>query len=169
MKSVILAFAASSAAVLLGGCTSLPPTLAVPGDERLLFRAVAEGTWSYHCRLSNDGQSLAWALLQPDAVLRDPAGRDIGKLEAGPNFVHRDGSVAEGLLAARHSGQPAALPMALYRSSGAGTAGAMTPVRSIQQLSTRGGAQPSQGCTSGADIMSEQRVPFAAEFRFFGR
>jgi len=169
MKSVIPAFAASAATVLLVGCTSLPSTLAVPGDERLLFRAVAEGTWSYHCRLSNDGQSLAWALLQPDAVLRDPSGRDIGKLEAGPNFVHRDGSVAEGLVAARVSEPPVALPMALYRASSAGNTGAMTPVRSVQQLNTRGGAQPSQGCTSGADIMLEQRVPFAAEFRFFGR
>jgi len=169
MKSVILAFAASSAALLMGGCTSVPPLLAAPGDEQLLFSAVAEGSWSYHCRLSNDGQSLAWAPLQPDAVLRDSIGRNIGRLEAGPNFVHRDGSVAEGLLKARDPAQPGALPLALYQSSGAGSTGAMTPVRSIQQLSTRGGAQPTQGCSSGTDIMSEQRVPFTAEFRFFGR
>jgi len=156
-------------AAMLGACTSVPEALRPAPGERLLWTALAEGHWLYHCRLSNDGQTLAWAPSQPDALLRDPSGQAFGRLSAGPDFVHRDGSVAEARLKVRESGSQTAMPRAFYIAAPGGKPGAMTAVTGIQQLRTTGGVAPGQGCGSGEEIMAERRVPFSAEYRFLGR
>ncbi|MBL8331334.1 MAG: DUF3455 domain-containing protein [Rubrivivax sp.] len=148
---------------------SLPPALQAEPAERLLLTAQGEGHWVYHCRLSNDGQRLAWAPFQPDAVLRDGAGREIGRLGAGPNFAHRDGSLSEATLEQRQAVDGEHLPWARYAARSAGAEGQFSRVTRIQQVRTRGGAVPAQGCQSGEDIMAERRVPFVAEFRFLAR
>lgn len=159
---------ALAAVSLLCGCAAVPHSLQPPTGERYLATWPATGHWVWHCRLSNDGQQLAWAMLRPDLVLRDPAGQEVARLQAGPNLVHRDGSVSELTLQARHD-VPAALPWVLYSARSAGPAGALAAVGSVQQLHSRGGTMPTDGCTSGEQIMAERAVPFAAELRLFVR
>lgn len=159
---------AALSCLLLQACTTVPQALHPPPGERLLATWRAEGRWVYHCRLSNDGKEMAWASLRPEAVLRDETGRTVGRIEAGPNLVHGDGSVAE-LSVRETSPALAALPLALYAAQPAGATGVLRGVSNVQQLRTSGGAQPIDGCTSGDHLMVERAVPFSAELRLFGR
>lgn len=161
----VLALAITS---LLASCAGVPQALQPPAGERQLMTLQAAGQWIYHCRLSNDGQKMGWATLRPDAVLRDAAGQPVGRIEGGPNLVHRDGSVIE-LTARERSDVAGALPWTLYAARSAGQAGALTAVTSVQQLRTTGGALPGEGCSSGEQLMAERAIPFTAELRLYGR
>ncbi len=158
------------------GCTSIPPSLQPSAGERHLETWQAKGQWVYHCRLSNDGSQQTWATLRPQAQLRDANGQTVGRMEMGPNLVHRDGSVAELSVRDRHP-QAAALPWMLYAASPAAAPGAgngppvgvLAKVSSVQLIQSVGGAQPTEGCSSGDQLMAERAIPFTAELRLFGR
>jgi len=153
---------------LLVGCTTVPEQIRAPSGDRHLMSWQATGNWVYHCRLSNDGQRLAWATLRPDAELRTASGQVVGRIAAGPNLVHQDGSVAE-LTLRTQTEMAGALPWALYEARSEGSAGVLAAVTSAQQVRTTGGAVPTAGCSNGEQVMNERAVPFTAEFRLYGR
>jgi Protein of unknown function (DUF3455) len=165
MKFIVIA----SVVLATTACSTLPEQLQTSG-ERSVINLKADGRWIYNCRLSNDGKTLAWFSLQPTAVLKNMQGETVGKIEAGPNFVHNDGSIAEALLKTSVAApQAGALPWVLYTATAEGKPGAFTSVTSIQQINTQGGAVPTSGCQNGDEIMSEQAVPFQAEYRLLAK
>jgi hypothetical protein len=152
----------------LGACATVPTALQPPAAERLVARWQVEGQWVWHCRLANDGKTQAWALLRPEARLKDERGQEAGRLEQGPDIVLRDGSRAEASVAAQHDAGPA-LAWQLWRLRSAGAPGALATATSAQLLNTQGGGAPADGCSSGDHLMAERAVPVTAQLNLFSR
>jgi hypothetical protein len=128
----------------------------VPPHSRLLLRAIGSGDQVYGCL---NGR---WALIAPDAKLRNQEGSVIGRHFAGPTWQLNDGSWVKGRAVAKQIAPNAnAVPWLLLESVD-GT-GRLETVRFIQRTGTRGGDAPGGGCSQNA----MRRVPYTATYSFY--
>jgi len=161
---------------VVAGCSTLPtnelpavpPALAVRPGLSLTVAAHASGVQIYACRAAKgDPARFDWALVAPEATLRDRAGKLIGNHYAGPTWQATDGSKVVGAVAARDPGPDAsAIPWLLLNATATTGRGIFEHVEAIQRLHTVGGQAPTQGCDAG---QSEQttRVPYTADYYFY--
>jgi hypothetical protein len=141
---------------------SVPEALRVPDGNAMVWKASATGWQIYTC--ATDG---TWKLKAPDAVLRDDAGKQIGKHFAGPTWEASDGSRVVGELKAKADAPDAsAIPWLLLAAKSHAGEGTLAKVSFIQRVSTTGGKAPASGCDA-AHGGAEQRVAYTAIYQLY--
>jgi hypothetical protein len=112
--------------------------------------------------------SYAWVLKQPDAMLFDQGGAQVGTHGLGPNWTSSDGSIVNGVKVwQENSPLSDAIPWLLLRAaSNAGTQGVFTDVTYVIRANTTLGKAPATGCDSTAVGMTT-RVDYTADYYFF--
>ena len=148
---------------------TVPAAIAVPAGNTLFLVGHARGAQVYTCAKSGD--TYAWTLKTPAAVLYDDAGRSIILHFAGPTWRAHDGSA---VVAARVASAPApvphAIPWLLLKSvtttpgNGGGTT--LVPTTYIQRVNTTGGVAPATGCDA-AHVRATTSVVYTADYYFY--
>lgn len=164
---------AGDAPAELAAALSIPPDIAVPGDQHTVLQAHGVGFQIYQCAAS-DGGGRQWAFHAPAAVLFAPDGQLVashfGGIDAGlPAGVYwmstLDGSRVHGGNALL-SPNPPNIP--LVRLSALDTAGEddgiFRPVTFIHRLATQGGAAPTGSCPRLGFLLP---VFYQAEYVFY--
>ena len=148
--------------------TTIPAQIAAPADQRLALVAAAAGVQIYRCDPKKDAPGTsAWVFQAPEAILRDVAGRYIGKHYAGPTWEAEDGSKVVGAVDARRDApESTAIPWLRLKTKSSGSAGTLTAVTSVLRLSTAGGQPPPGGC-SEPDLGRIVRVEYSADYYFY--
>jgi Protein of unknown function (DUF3455) len=164
------------ASAALFGCQSsrlkppsaVPENLAPPANQTVSRMFRVHGVQIYDCQAGRDDPMRAdWTFRAPEAELRDPGGRLIGRHYAGPTWEALDGSKIVGEVVARHdSPDPTAIPWLLLRVKSATGQGLFSQTISVQRLDTAGGKAPAIGCDQ-AQVGQEARVPYAADYFFY--
>ncbi len=140
---------------------SVPAALRVPDGNAMVWKAAATGWQIYTC--AADG----WKLKAPEAILRDDAGKTIGKHFAGPTWEASDGSRVVGELKAKaDSPDGNAIPWLLVAGKSHSGDGALAKVSFIQRLATTGGKAPASGCDA-AHVGAEQRIAYTATYYMY--
>jgi hypothetical protein len=177
--------------------TSCPPSwmiappvdsaIAVPGGGgSLLLHVRGKGTQDYSCERSErdggaqdggSGSMFGWVFLGPEAILDDCSGVAVGRhLASGgtatrPEWMTWDGSlvIGEKLRATLAPGSSAnALPSLLLHAFSNSETGILSKVRYIERVNTTGGAAPSAAACDAASIGTIEKVPYSADYYFFG-
>ncbi len=171
----------ASLSVLLGACAgmnnspstttaapSVPAAIAVPGGNRLAFTLKGSGLLNYECRAKADAPSaFEWALVSPDAALRDDRDALVGKYYGGPTWEHADGSKVTGKqLAVSPSPAAGNIPWQLVQAAPTTRAGFMSGVTYIQRINTNAGVAPAEPC-SAATAATRKQVRYSADYLFF--
>ncbi len=163
--------------VIVAGCVSQPPSLAVhvpgnlqpPDAEVQLMTVIARGAQIYECRASKDDPTtMEWAFVAPDADLFDAKGQKVGRHYAGPNWQSVDGSNVLGKTKATAAApRPGAVPWLLLTTKSTGPDGVFAKVTSVQRIDTVGGTAPAASdCTAG--VRGKQwRAAYTANYVMF--
>lgn len=162
MRASILAVALLATSAAASPPPAVPDSLRVPEGNVVVWKAAARGWQIYRC-----GADGAWKLKAPDAVLRDDAGKAVGKHFAGPTWQASDGSRVVGQLAAKADAPDAgAVPWLLVAATAHSGAGVLAKVSFVQRVATSGGKAPAGGCDA-AHADSDERVPYSATYYFY--
>lgn len=147
---------------------AVPAALEVPAGQVLNLTAQGVGVQIYACApAKQDPTQYSWTLKAPEAELRDPAGRLLGRHYAGPTWEAEDGSKVQGeLVAAGDAPDSGAIPWLLLRAKATSGSGVFSHIVSIQRVRTVGGKAPATGCDR-SHSGQETRVPYSAEYRFY--
>jgi hypothetical protein len=164
--------AATTALIVLTGCTSLPqPHVLVPDSlkpgvgEKLALVVAAKGVQIYECRASKAGGKPDWAFVAPEADLYDADGKRIGRHYAGPHWEAADGSKVVGSVKARAEAQSGGdIPWLLLDAKSVGRDGVFSKVTSIQRVATVGGIAPGREC---GEPGAKARIGYTADYYFF--
>lgn len=155
---------------------NVPAAIAPAADQDLAFALDASGTQNYACQATTTGY--AWTLVAPEALLyrahehchdQDAVVHHF----AGPTWQSLDdGSTVVGAKVAGATVDATAIPWLLLTavSHGAPTdgedEGLMTPITSVQRLSTGGGLAPATGCDA-AHVGATVNIPYTAGYYFY--
>jgi hypothetical protein len=163
LTTMVAAHAAAEA-----GVDAIPEALRPPTGQVLALEARATGVQIYECKAAKDDPSqFSWTLKAPEANLKDPSGKPVGKHYAGPTWEASDGSKVMGELVAKSDAPAAgAIPWLLLRAKSTSGSGVFGAIASIQRLKTSGGIAPAIGCDS-SQSGKESRVPYSAVYRFY--
>jgi Protein of unknown function (DUF3455) len=163
LTTMVAAHAAAEA-----GIDAIPEALRPPAGQVLALEARATGVQIYECKAAKDDPSqFSWTLKAPEANLKDPSGKPVGKHYAGPTWEASDGSKVMGEMVAKSDAPVAgAIPWLLLRAKSTSGSGIFSSIASIQRLKTSGGAAPAIGCDS-SQSGKESRVPYSAVYRFY--
>ena len=163
LTTMVAAHAAAEA-----GIDAIPEALRPPAGQVLALEAHATGVQIYECKAAKDDPSqFSWTLKAPEANLKDPSGKPVGKHYAGPTWEASDGSKVMGEMVAKSDAPVAgAIPWLLLRAKSTSGSGIFSSIASIQRLKTSGGAAPAIGCDS-SQSGKESRVPYSAVYRFY--
>ena len=161
---VLLALPATAAlAPPAGVAATLQPSTA----EEAVLALSESGVNIFVCkpRLGAPGD-YAWSFVAPDATLYDGA-RSVAR-QTSPNLWESTGdrSSVSGFPRAAQNAGGDNLPWALYLARPAGDDGMFAGVTSIQRVNTRGGVEPTSGCTAD-NAGAEQRIAFNADYYFY--
>jgi Protein of unknown function (DUF3455) len=150
---------------------TVPDSLQVPENQKLLFRSYAEGEQIYICKSKPDNSNVfEWTLKAPRADLYDrKAGKLIGSHYGGPTWDLKDGSKIVGKVSTKADAPQAetAIPWLLLEVKENAGKGNLKSVKWIQRVNTVGGKATAQDCKQG-NQNQEQAVPYAADYYFFG-
>jgi len=174
MSNVGMRFESAVGGILLTAATSfaiaagVPDALRTSSNEVLSLQSRATGVQIYACKASSaDPLKYEWVFVAPEAELRDPAGKRIGKHYGGPTWEADDGSKVVGEVVARDDGPDAnAIPWLLLRAKANSGSGVLAGTTSIQRLDTAGGKAPAGACAA-PQAGTEVRVPYTAAYYFF--
>jgi Protein of unknown function (DUF3455) len=155
---------------------NVPAALAPAADQDLAFSLDAIGTQNYVCAASTTGY--AWTFVAPEAELfrdrhqchhRDAVVHHF----AGPTWQSLDdGSSVVGVKVAGATVDATAIPWLLLTAASHGAPtdgedeGLMTPITSIQRLSTAAGLAPTTGCDA-TTVGATADVPYTATYMFY--
>jgi Protein of unknown function (DUF3455) len=159
---IALAFLLLSAALVSARAaeTPLPDAIAAPG-ETVVLTVHAEGAQVYECKAGADSKP-GWVFREPIATLLAD-GKTVGRHYAGPNWELSDGSAVVGKVAGNAPGTTAndipwlKLDVASRRGSGV-----LTPVTTVQRISTQGGKLDG-ACDKAGTFRS---APYSADYVF---
>jgi hypothetical protein len=166
------------ASLLCAGCASAPvvaPNAALPdplrpdASQRALLSHHARGVQIYRCEAAEG--AFKWAFVAPQAELFANAQLPAvaGNHGAGPFWQALDGSKVVGKVKSRADAPAAgAIPWLLLTTTPEGAPGKLAGVTHIQRINTVGGAAPAQGCGGAADVGQQARVPYTADYVYFG-
>ena len=171
MKRLVLSACLSP--LLLAGCGTPEPQVAIPaalqpppGQSRTL-EALATGVQVYVCGARADGKGVAWTFRGPEAVLKDRAGKVLGRHFAGPTWEAPDGSAVVGEIKASDPGpDPTAIPWLRLQGRGNGVKGLFAGMLTIQRVATTGGLAPIEVCNMDR-FNQEWRSPYTATYYFY--
>lgn len=140
----------------------VPPQLRVPDGNKKIASLQAAGVQTYTCANGT------WTFLEPAATLWKPndAGRRAVALHSrGPVWISTVDGSAVNAAAVPGGSVPHknAVPELLLKATATRGDGLFGSVSYIQRLHTRGGVQPTGGCTSGTQI----GVPYSATYVFY--
>ena len=125
----------------------------------------AKGVQVYGC--TRTGESYAWKLTGPEAILTDAAGHPAGRHFAGPSWQAADGSIVVGdPLVASQAPSSDAIPWIVLRAKDHKGSGQFATVAYIVRSATIGGLAPETGCDAAHDG-AERRVDYSATYTFF--
>ena len=126
---------------------------------------LGKGAQVYACAQAAAGY--AWQLKAPDAVLLDPAGRQVGRHFAGPSWQAEDGSTVVGAaVATSPAPQAGAVPWLVLAAKSHAGEGIFSGVSYIVRSATQGGAAPATGCDAD-HAGAELRVDYSAPYTLF--
>jgi len=163
--------------VVVSGCGTLsgdfsrvpvPQEIAPASNQKLEMVLVAKGVQIYRCdRKPEAPAGFEWSLQAPDAILRDVAGKYLGKHYAGPTWEAEDGSKVVGTINARRdASERGAIPWLRLATRSTGSAGIFAGVTTIVRIGTSGGIAPTAGCNE-ADLGMIMRVPYSADYNLY--
>ncbi len=139
---------------------SLPEPIRAHG-EQLVTVLNAEGAQIYECKPGADGK-LAWTFREPIATLLAD-GKTVGRHYAGPNWEYADGSAVVGKVVGNAPGATAAdIPWLKLEVTARRGSGTLTPVTTVQRISTYGGKLDGT-CDKAGEFKS---VPYSAVYVF---
>lgn len=145
----------------------VPASIAVPEDQKVAFHTFATGVQIYVCRQSaTDPSRFVWVFKAPEAILYDSDGNVVGTHYAGPTWESNSGSKVRGAVLARLASPDGAIPWLLLRAVESDGPGIFARVTYIQRINTTGGLAPAVTLTA-ADVGTEVRVPYTAEYYFY--
>jgi hypothetical protein len=150
------------------GAAEVPPQLRAGDGETLAMTLQARGVQVYECRAVKGSQyAYEWALVAPEAQLRDAQGQLVGRHYAGPRWEASDGSRIIGAVKTRADAPQAdAIPWLLLAAKPDGGDGAFSKISSVQRVNTTGGVAPASGC-SEATVGAPARVDYTADYRMY--
>lgn len=174
--------------LVLAGCGSLPsmpslsiglmPRIPVPSqiaagpDETLVLIGAGTGVQVYRCDLTAGGptpsNTYEWVLQAPDAVLRDPSERYLGKLYLGPTWEAEDGSKVVGTIDARRDATNGSIPWLRLKVRSTGGPGTLNGVTTVIRAMTTGGVPRAAGCNE-LERGRIARVDYTADYYFYAR
>jgi hypothetical protein len=158
----------------------VPAALAPAVDQDLAFALDAVGTQNYRCAATATGYG--WVFVAPEAQLfrRDDDREAVVHHFVGPTWQSLDdGSSVVGAKVAGATVDTTAIPWLLLKAVSHGTptgdgdldgddsAGLMTPVTSIQRLSTQGGLAPAATSCDATTVGATAAVPYTATYMFY--
>jgi Protein of unknown function (DUF3455) len=174
-----------------GGCpaawTAVPtvdPSIAVPADGGgLLLHASATGTQDYTCTTfivdagpdADAGPGHQWTFVGPEADLKNCAGANVAKhfaSDGGPTLPEwittADGTYVIAKRVAGYTPDASAIPWLLLQEQSTGGSGTLSKTAYIQRLNTTGGNAPAAGSCDQAAEGTTQKVPYTADYYFYG-
>lgn len=142
------------------------PTIVLMLLQALVLRAHARGDQIYTCQ--QNAYTFSWVLKAPDAQLMDDNGNVIGRHFAGPSWQLNDGSQVVGRATARTDAPDKSdvpwLTLAVVNETGQGR---LEHVTTIKRVNTHGGQPPAGGCDAD-HVGRDTRVPYTADYEFYG-
>jgi hypothetical protein len=166
--AALAAVLAACAATPSAAPTVVPAAIAVPMGNKLAFTLKGSGLLNYECRAKAEAPGGAeWALVAPEAVLKNSSDAIVGKYYAGPTWEHGDGSKVTGKqLAVSPAPVSGNIPWQLVQAAPATGAGLLVGVTYIQRVNTVAGVAPSEPCTT-AVVATKRQVRYSADYLFF--
>ena len=149
--------------------TSLPPTVQVPAGNKVSWETVGSGDITYECRdkAGMPGQT-EWVFVGPDAVLKDRAGKQVGKYYGPPaTWEATDGSKLTATQLAVAPAGAGNLPYQLVKANPAMGAGALTGVTYIQRVALKGGVAPADKPCTAMTKGQKSTVKYQADYIFW--
>jgi hypothetical protein len=174
---------------------AVPANIQVPAGNKLFLVGHAVGTQNYVCVPTATG--IRFVLFTPEATLFDDEGEQLTTHYFSPNPEEvntdpkvisaniiraawqdsRDSSTVWGKVNPGNSSndsayvEPGAIPWLLVtivgRQDGPNGGDRLSATTFIQRLNTHGGAAPSTGCTSLADLGNTAFVPYTTDYYFY--
>lgn len=143
--------------------------LRVPGDSALIKRVAAKGDQVYTVKPAAAG-GFEWSAATPDAKLFDESGAQVGTHGKGPRWTLSDGGTILGQLPPVQSitVDRSAIPWLQLEAKAGSAAGSLKNVTVIQRVKTTGGLPPREALDA-AHVGKELRVPYTADYLFYGK
>jgi predicted small secreted protein len=150
-----------------GAGNDVPAAIAVPSGNAFAFTLKGSGLQNYECRAKAGGSGgYDWALIGPEAALRDKNDALVGRHFAGPIWEYGDGSAVSGKVLADAPAPVAGnIPWLLLKGTPSGT-GQLGGVTYIQRIHTSGGTAPSDTCNA-SQAGAKKSVRYSADYLFY--
>lgn len=147
---------------------ALPDALKVPEDQEVQLTLNAKGDQIFHCVLKSD--TYTWKWHAPDAKLYDTqTSTPVGNHGAGPSWTYiDDSSITAKILQKVDAKEKAAAPWLLLEVTAHKGEGVFAKTDFILRINTFGGVAPNSGCDAN-HLGSEKRVPYRADYVFYGK
>jgi Protein of unknown function (DUF3455) len=151
----------------IGSSSTLPAAIAAPSGTTLAVTLKGSGFQNYECRAkAGAAGGYDWALVGPEAALRDRNDALVGKHTPGPQWEYGDGSKVTGKLVADSAApSPGNIPWLLLKGTSTGT-GVLAGVTYVQRTNTEGGVAPSEACTASA-AGTRKGMRYTADYLFY--
>jgi Protein of unknown function (DUF3455) len=161
------------------GAPRVDPSIAVP-DGGVILHAAANGSQDYACMhtTTDAGAAYAWTFVGPEADLTDCNGALIGHhmaSDGGPTLPEwiqtSDGTYVIGRKVGSGftpDGGAGSIPWLLLQAVAHGGSGTLSQAQYIQRVKTDGGISPSGGTCDQSSAGTAQKVPYTADYFFFG-
>ncbi|WP_313622859.1 DUF3455 domain-containing protein [Achromobacter sp.] len=146
----------------------VPQIMQVPADNRIVWRAPAEGVVTYECRMTQtDGARFAWVLAAATATLGAGQSGQTGAYKSPPEtWRAADRSTLTGMETVRAASGPDRLPDQLVLANPSRGMGVLTGVTYIQRLVRAGGGVPQAPCST-ANRGQQAQVKYQADYVFW--
>jgi len=147
----------------------VPEAIAVPPGLKPVLSAHASGSQIYTCQADAQGK-YSWTLNGPEAELKDPKGKVIGRHSAGPTWTLQDGSEVTGKKVAQVDSpdpkEPDSIPWLLLDVVHNSGKGALAKATKIQRVHTHGGKPGSDPCDQSHQG-AETKSCYTADYYFY--
>ncbi len=147
---------------------SVPPALAAPEDQKLLFVLRAKGVQIYECRaVAGEPGKYEWMFKAPEAGLFDDQDIKVGRHYAGPTWELADGGKVVGKLKTEADAPDGkGIPWLLLEAAENSAAGSLSKARWVQRVATTGGKAPEE-TADASRVGQERRIDYTALYAFY--
>jgi hypothetical protein len=167
--STLALTACQTAPMMMVDNMALPEPIRVPTGNKVVMKTVGIGELTYECRdkAGMPGQT-EWVFVGPDAVLKDRAGKQVGKYYGPPaTWEATDGSKLTATQLAVAPAGAGNLPYQLVKANPAMGAGALTGVTYIQRVALKGGVAPADKPCTAMTKGQKSTVKYQADYIFW--
>lgn len=178
---IALIVSAAATAALLTACGSmkspastfsqatLPAPVQVPAGHKVAWETVGSGDITYECRDKANAPGLTeWVFVGPEAVLKDRAGKSVGRYYGPPaTWEANDGSKLTATQLAVAPSGAGNLPYQLVKANPAMGSGDLVGVSYIQRVALQGGVAPADKPCTTATKGQKTMVKYQADYIFW--